>query len=764
MVICDRFFLRHMACEAGRVTSHNNSVTDEVFLSDPMYNAVKMKTTQSISLRLRAAVLAIASTILLAGGASAQSLVATENVESELLSEVLEAAPGDTFWVALRQKIRPGWHTYWKNPGDAGAPIDIEWTLPDGAEVSEIYWPVPKRIPEGPLMTYGFKDEILLLSQITLPDGSPGAGAFGLSAFARWLVCADICIPEEAELRLELKTGSESIPDLIWGGKIQTAVDALPIPLPSNALLSRSGEKVRLNVKAPEWRAGFDQQSIQDIYFFPEQDGLLKYADDHTIRFGDEGFVIDFGPGYKVRESGGDIPFETVSGLLVVEEEAGTVMRSAYRLTAEIGDAPQNVADQIYVPPGQATISVSFLTALIYAVIGGLLLNLMPCVFPVLSIKALSLLEHAQRTPRDLRFGGVAYAAGVIVSFLVLAGALLAFRAVGENVGWGFQLQSPIVIILISYLMLLVGLNLSGFFEVTGRLAGMGSSAAAEKGLRGSFATGVLAVIVATPCTAPFMGVAMGYALFQSAPVALAVFVGLGFGLALPYLLLTFVPALGNRLPKPGAWMVTFKKILAVPMYATVLWLIWVLSQQVSTTALLVALAGLVLVGFGAFLYGRLQREGSVAWSAIAVTVLALILAPISASSLPPQDGLSQAKNTSGLPFDPYSAERIETLRAGGQHVFVNFTAAWCITCLVNEQVVFSDASVRAVFEDGTVAYVKADWTNRDPIITDALAQYDRAGVPLYVLYPAAGAGEDDGQVLPQILTPSAFLDALEKL
>jgi len=710
------------------------------------------------------ALLAIALTALFAASASAQSLVATDNVESELISEVLEAAPGDTFWIALRQKIRPGWHTYWKNPGDAGAPIDIEWTLPEGATVSEIYWPVPKRIPEGPLMTYGFKDEIYLLSQITLPETLPSSGPLGLTAFARWLVCADICIPEEAEIQLELQAGPTAVRDLMWGGQIQTAVDALPTPLPSDAVVSLFDEIVRLNVKAPEWRAGFDQGTIRDVYFFPEQDGLLKYSGEHTIRFGDQGFAIDFGPGYKVRESESGIPFDSVDGLLVVEEEAGTVMRSAYRLTAAIGDGPQNVADQVYVPPGQAMIGVSFVTALIYAVIGGLLLNLMPCVFPVLSIKALSLMEHAQRAPQNLRLGGMAYAAGVIVSFLILAGALLAFRAVGENVGWGFQLQSPIVIILIAYLMLLVGLNLSGLYEVSGRLAGVGSSAASENGLRGSFATGVLAVIVATPCTAPFMGVAMGYALFQSAPIALAVFVGLGFGLALPYLLLTFVPALGNSLPKPGAWMVTFKKILAVPMYATVLWLIWVLSQQVSAAALLVALAGLMLIAGGAFLYGRMQRQGRAAWSAVAVTVLALLLAPVSASSLPPQDGPAQAKNTSGLPFDPYSAERVAALRAGGQHVFVNFTAAWCITCLVNEQVVFNDASVRAAFEGGKVAYVKADWTNRDPVITDALARYDRAGVPLYVLYPAAGAGEDDGQILPQILTPSAFLDALEKL
>ena len=695
----------------------------------------------------------------------AQSLVATDNVESELVSDVLEAAPGATFWVALRQNIRPGWHTYWKNPGDAGAPIDIEWTLPEGATVSDIYWPIPDRIPEGPLMTYGFSDEIFLLSKVTLPQTFPTSSALPIQAFARWLVCADICIPEEAELKLNLQTAPDSSRDLMWGGRIRSAVDALPTDLPLKAVFSSVGDNVRLAIDAPEWRAGFDRRTIQDVYFFPEQDGLLKYSGEHVIRFGEQGFAIDFMPGYQVRDSNGVIPFDSVTGLLVVEEEAGALVRSAYRVTAEVGQGLQNVADQVYVPPGQAQIGVSFMTALFYAVVGGLLLNLMPCVFPVLSIKALSLMEHAHGSAQQVRLGGLAYAAGVILSFLVLAGALLAFRALGENVGWGFQLQSPIVIILISYLMFLVGLNLSGLYEVMGRLAGVGSSTASGNGVRGSFATGVLAVIVATPCTAPFMGVAMGYALFQSAPIALAVFVGLGFGLALPYLLLTFVPALGTRLPKPGAWMVTFKRILAVPMYATVLWLVWVLSQQVSTGALLLALAGLALVAVGAFLYGRMQRSGGgMAWSAIAVTGLALILAPVSASSLSPQDGLSKAKNTSGLPFDPYSAEQVAALRADGQHVFVNFTAAWCITCLVNEQVVFSDDSVRAAFEGGKVAYVKADWTNRDPMITDALARYDRAGVPLYVLYPAGGSGETGGQVLPQILTPSTFLDALEKL
>ena len=718
------------------------------------------------TLRYQLALWAVALLAAFAGPVHAAGPVSTDNVEAELVSDVMSVEPGGQFWVALRQKIRPGWHTYWKNPGDSGAPTRITWDLPVGFEAGDILWPTPKRIPVGPLINYGFGGEILLITQMTAPS-TLRPGPVPIKAYAEWLVCEEICIPEEAELELILQTARGGpVEDPLWASRIKNVREALPGTFPWSVQLELADGKVRFGFAAPRWAQAFKAGTVRDVHLFPEKDGVISYASTQTVRYGDDGFTLAMDAGFQVAQDGA-VPSEPIAGLLVVEEEAGGLMRSAFSFAARPGSAAGDLADTAYLTPsGQSggTARTLFLRSLLFALLGGLILNLMPCVFPVLSMKALNFIAHSKDDGAELKRGGLAYSAGVILSFAALGGLLLVLRGLGEQIGWGFQLQSPLIIILIAYVIFAVGLNLAGVFEVSSRFADVGSEAAQKEGLRGSFLTGVLAVLVATPCTAPFMGVALGYALFQPAEIALSIFIALGLGLALPYLVLSFVPGLAKTLPRPGPWMETVKKVLSVPMFATVIWLLWVLGRQVQWTAVVAGLLGLAALAWGLWQLGQRQRADM---KPFAVSSAGLVLAALIAVGI----GIAAPRQTEmnggaemGLAYEPYSPERVQALRASGKHVFVNFTAAWCITCLVNEKVVFSDPGIREYFADGSIAYVKADWTNRDPVITHALAQYDRAGVPLYLLYPAGGEDMNDAMVLPQILTTATFSEALESL
>ena len=699
------------------------------------------------------------------GQVYAQGPVSTDNVEAELVSDVMSVEPGGQFWVALRQKIRPGWHTYWKNPGDSGVPTKVTWDLPAGFEAGDILWPTPKRIPVGPLINYGFGGEILLITQMTAPS-TLRPGPISIKAYAEWLVCEEICIPEEADLELILQTARGGpVEDPLWASRIKNVKEALPgtFPWPVHAQLVEG--KVRFGFAAPRWAQAFKAGTIRDVHLFPEIDGVISYASPQTVRFSDEGFTLGMDPGFRVAQDGA-VPSEPISGLLVVEEEAGGLMRSAFSFTARPSPIAESLGETAYLTPsGQSSGGARslFLKSLLFALVGGLILNLMPCVFPVLSMKALNFIAHSKDEGAELRRGGLAYSAGVILSFAALGGLLLVLRSAGEQIGWGFQLQSPLIITLIAYVIFAVGLNLAAVFEIFTRFAGLGGEAAQKEGMRGSFLTGVLAVLVATPCTAPFMGVALGYALFQPAATALSVFIALGLGLALPYLVLSFVPGLAKALPRPGPWMETMRKVLSVPMFATVAWLLWVLGQQVQWTGVAAGLLGLVALAWALWQIGQRQRTDRRPFAASAGLALALLIAVGIGVAGPRQTEINGGAEM-GLAFEPYSAERIQALRADGKHVFVNFTAAWCITCLVNEKVVFSDPEIREYFASGSIAYVKGDWTNRDPMITQALAQYDRAGVPLYLLYPAGGSDMKDAMVLPQILTTATFSEALESL
>ncbi|MCZ6501882.1 MAG: protein-disulfide reductase DsbD family protein [Gammaproteobacteria bacterium] len=668
--------------------------------------------------------------------------VNSRNVEAELISEVSSIKPGEPFWVGLKQVIRPGWHTYWRNPGDSGAPTKLIWALPDGFSASEIHWPYPSRVPYGPLMNFGYHDEVVFPVQITVPD-TIAAGQLRLRAKAEWLVCADICIPEDADLELLLPVSNETpVPIIAHAGYFQEARQKLPVDIGVQAEYSVGDDTISLSVVM----SGLDASRIKSIDFFPYGEGVLDFPKPQKLSIIDKGFQLDLIPGYNF-----DPIKSNLHGVIVVTEEAGGELRTAFEVRPLQAGATKS--DEI-----------NLVIALLFAFLGGLILNLMPCVFPVLTIKILSLVE-ARSDTGAIRTHGFVYVFGVVSSFLLIAAVLIALRATGEQIGWGFQLQSPVVVGLLIYLFVVIGLNLSGYFEFGLSLMGAGEGLVNRGGYSGSFFTGVLAAVVAAPCTAPFMGAAIGYALTRDAITSLAVFTSLGLGMALPYLLLCFSPALLDRLPKPGPWMETLKEIFAFPMFAAAVWLIWVLNQQNGSDGLLAILSGLLLIGFAIWLSKR-QRVGAGKWvsrlAVLTLSVIALGLTGIVRSTDAASVKLNEAAvdNSSGLVSEPYSPERLESLLAIGP-VFVNFTAAWCITCKVNDLVALSSDKVRAVFEMKNVSYLEADWTNEDPVITRALAEYGRSGVPLYLLY---AKGNSSARILPQILTESIVIEAIEAL
>ena len=670
--------------------------------------------------------------------ADAASVPASPLVRVELLSETQSIRPGDTFWLALRQQIHPGWHTYWGvNPGDAGEPTRVEWTLPAGFTAGEIAWPYPARFPVGIAMSYGYEGEVVLPIPITAPrDLAPGTSV-PLRAQASWLVCEKVCVPEEAAIALSVPVADEAPrPDPRGAALIADARRRVPAPSPWPASFVASAETVSLTVAARE----LAPERIAEVWFYPARWGAIEHAAPQQARLTPGRITLEVKRGQLAEAT-----TSALEGVLVVAERLeGGVARQAFALRAE---------------PRAGAAAMALMRAVALALAGGLVLNLMPCVLPVLSVKTLALVNHA-RGHAGLGRHGLVYTAGVLLSFAVVAGALLALRAGGEQIGWGFQLQSPVVVTLLAFVLFAVALNLSGVFQVTGRFAGAGHTLAGRAGYTGSFFTGALAAVAATPCTAPFMGAAVGYAVTQPWTTALLVFEALGLGLALPFLVLTLVPAWRRWLPAPGPWMERLEQGLAFPLYASVAWLVWVLSQQTGPAGVAAALGGLVVIAFAAWLYTS-SRGARVAWRRTATAAVgALVLGAVALGPLTGSVSSAPPKQPDG--WEPFSAARLSELRAAGRPVLVNITAAWCLTCLVNERVALRAPAVTAALARKDVATLKADWTNRDPAITQVLGSFGRSGVPLYLLYPARGAGEPT--VLPQILSEGAVVEALEKL
>jgi thiol:disulfide interchange protein DsbD len=700
--------------------------------------------------------------------------VATDNVKARLVSEVRSVGPGQTFSVALVLDIRDGWHTYWRNPGDSGQATKITWELPPGFKAGDIEWPSPHRFELPPLVNYGYAKRAVHLVAVTAPAALATGSDALLHAKVSWLVCADLCIPENAELQLRVPaTAAPGAIDPDSAALFAAARSELPAPAPASSARI-DGDRLVIKLAA-DWGATLGQ--IQSLSFFPYDDGVIEYAAPQTLTRGKDALELAIKLGYQPPSSG------PVRGLLLVSQADGdrtaTVpLEIAASLAAGTGAAPAPHAQFVPIAPGAAQTSTPKAAAademgigalLLFAILGGLVLNLMPCVFPVLSIKAIGLVEQAKKHPAAVRAKGLMFAAGVISSMLVLAAALLALRAGGEEIGWGFQLQSPLFVTLMAYLLLAVGLNLSGVFEVGGGLAGIGDGLTRGDSYHAAFFTGVLTTLVATPCTAPFMAAAVGAALTQSPFIALCIFTALGFGLALPYLLLSFAPVLRRALPKPGAWMDTLKQIFAFPMYASAAWLLWVLAQQTAVLGLGAALAGAILIGLAAWAYQKSKTSAqtgkivAVATACAAIVIAIALPVRIARTETPAPAAARSGAASEADGWVPYDADRLAALQAAGKPVLVNFTASWCLTCLVNERTAFSDAAVQDVFRDKGVTLMKGDWTNRDPGITKALAAFNRAGVPLYVAYNAK-PGATDPEVLPQLLSAGVVRDAFAAL
>ena len=701
---------------------------------------------------------------ILAVGAQAQVFFG-EEIEVELVAESQNVVPGQTLWTAIRLDPTEGWHTYSKWPGDSGdATLIHEWTLPEGAVAGDIQWPTPEWLPfpGTDLVTFSYKSEVLLIVPIEIPETLSGE-RFVASAHVEWQVCDEICLIGEATVSLDLpvETGP-SRADPQWSAAIAQTRDNLPVTDHSlDALFAVAGDRISFSVTSNNR----EFENVTEAWFFPEQRRILDPGPLRDVALYPGLVQVTHGQPRRMLTD-----LQTVSGLLAVQGADGTVR--SFVVNADIAEVQGLAAIAAVAAEQQSGTSIkpanqNLLMILLSALAGGLILNLMPCVFPVLSIKAMSLTSKTGASASEYRIHGMAYTAGVITTFLILASVLLALRAGGEAVGWAFQLQSPWFVSMLVFVFFVMGLSLSGVYEFGTRFMGVGGNLTQQGGYSSSFFTGVLATVVASPCTAPFMGAALGFALSQSWIVAMLVFAFLGLGMALPFMVLAFSPSLIKHMPRPGPWMVTFKELMAFPMYAAALWLLWVLGMQtgvngmtaVASAALLIALA-LWLLQKSSFNAGNWRTVNRLVSVLLLLTALSVLQMPV----LEQRAGgiASEGDSDTTSEFEPFSASRVAELRNAGTPVLVNMTAAWCITCLANEQTTLSTTRVQEAMQEYGVAYMKGDWTNQDPEISRVLDEFNRPSVPLYILYPADPAAEP--RILPQLLTPAIVIDAFASL
>jgi thiol:disulfide interchange protein DsbD len=658
--------------------------------------------------------------------------VRSPRATATLVADAAAVAPGESFHAGLRLQLAPGWHSYWRNAGDAGAPTEINLSLPQGAEAGPIAWPAPERIQYGPLVNFGYKGEVLLPVTVTVPTTLSPGDAFRIEAEAGWLVCEEVCIPEEGRFALTLPVSDRAIPSPIAASLFEAAEARLPRPAPWTAQAGATGTRASLTLSGP----GIGGATVREAFFFPHAPGVIDNAAPQPLSVRDGALTLG------VTLAAGAAP-AALEGTVVLRDGGG--QRAAFDVSAAIAG-----------PAAAGGAALPFWQAVLFALAGGLLLNLMPCVFPVLAMKAMGLARLSGEGRRSVRLHAGSYTAGVLVSFAAIGGALVALRAAGSSVGWGFQFTEPAFVAGMAWLMLAVGLNLSGVFAMGGTV-GAGQAVAARGGHLGAFATGGLAVVLATPCTAPFMAAALGAALAMPPAQTMAVFLALGLGLALPYALLGLFPGLARALPRPGAWMERLRQALAFPMFAAAAWLVWVLAQQAGADGVLWVMVGAVVLSAGLWALGLAQRGGAGRGAILGKAFAAA--AVIAALALLPRLSAAPAVAAAADPgAEPWSAARVEALRAEGRPVFVNATAAWCITCQVNERVALRGAAVRDAFAARGVAYLKADWTRGDAAIGAMIRDHGREGVPLY-LYWAPGAAAP--AILPQILTEATVLDAL---
>lgn len=681
------------------------------------------------------------------------------HVEVELVADVLSIRPGTAITVALRMTMDNGWHTYWKNPGgNIGLPTRISWKLPNGFSVGPIQWPYPEKIitplieGEPPMVSYGYDEEILLQVEISTPESLPVGQKVSIEADVKWLACESACIPGSANLKLNLPVSNE-------------------IPRPNkHHMIEFANAQIRLPLTESDWKIqGIVRDSRLEIHLKPPID-LSSVAGRIEFYPAEAKTILDYAPQQLIKRDGwtvlevrlnpelNEIP-DRIEGTLISDIGwRGQASEKAWNVDIEIED--KIVIDRT---EGEDGVQLTVGLACLFAFIGGAILNLMPCVLPVLSLKVLNFVKKGGEKPAEIRKHGIVFTLGVLVAFWTLAGVLIGVRLAGKSLGWGFQLQSPIFLIILSSILFLLALGLMGVFEIGTTLTSIGSKQSQAGGYFGSFITGAIAVIVATPCTAPFMGYALGFGLTQPPIISILVFTFLGLGLAIPYLVLSFSPGLIRLLPKPGPWMETMKQLMGFPLFATVIWLLWVLGGIAGVDVLCKTLMALLLMGLGAWILGRWATPVRNLLTRRLAVLFALIL--FSGGLYYACQDITAATTRTVIPeetiWEPYSFEKLAALRKQGLPVFINFTADWCLTCKVNEKVAFTLA-VLEKFAEKKVTMMKADFTRHDESISNALVKYGRSGVPLYVLY--GRNPNQKPQILPQILTAQAVLDALESI
>ena len=660
---------------------------------------------------------------LISTQALTDNIVDVSDSRIEVLTESISITPGDELLIGFKFTLNPGWHTYWENPGDAGEGASIKWNLPNDVSASEILWPGPQRIPVEPLMTFGYEDEVVLLTKIYTSEAT--IVPLNLNALVSWYTCKEICIPQEAEVSIPIKLGNKtpSASKVI----LDQTLEEVPIQFEGTYRVQRLEDSYILQGQLE------NQDQYDSIYFFPKDYGLTDYTKDQFYEINKDSFSLQI----KAAEIG--IENRTFEGVIAINKgEAVSFIEINYPLKAK--------------PISQ---EFNIFTLIFFAFLGGLILNIMPCVFPILSIKILRFVEQSGDSTYKTLQQGLLFSLGVIVSFLAIAALLVSLKSGGESIGWGYQLQSPIVVSLLVYLFVVLGYIFMSNMVLGTSLARLSSISLGKGDSIESFLTGVLAVIVASPCTAPFMGSAIGFALLQPSFYSVLIFLGLGIGFSLPYLVLSAKPSLLSFLPKPGQWMETFKQFMAFPMWASALWLLWVLSSQVNNQEVIQVLLGSLLIIIGLWLVEKNNSKTNwIRWIVrlpfILLLIFSLWLIPTSYSDL------DESKQNQLA----YSPQLLEDLREENALVFLNFTADWCITCKVNESVALKTSKVRKLLTDKDITYIEADWTRKDPVISSALEEYGRTGLPLYLLFPSKG----DPLILPEILTEDILLSYLSEV
>ncbi len=686
--------------------------------------------------------------------AQAQQNAFAAHTQVELIANSREVQPGDELWVGLRMQMEPGWHVYWVNPGDSGLAPSLKWTLPSVVTAGPLHWPYPQRIEAPPLASYGYFSETVLFTPMQVKNDAAVGDVLHFSAQVKWLACVEECLPGQADLSLEIPVAQVSLPN----ERFEKLCAPYLLKIPSGRFPGKASAELgdgRLDLYFSLSKQGGEPAGA---YFFPFSEKIVEHAAVQPLTR-ENGM-------YKLSISASDLfsvdEQSEIEGVLVLDFQGKAPRTAAYHIKTVIGKGPSSPEPGAVALPGAGAMTIGL--SLLFAFIGGLILNLLPCVLPVLSIKILSLIEHANESRAKLWQQGLLFTLGVLVMFWVLAGALFVLKAVGVQAGWGFQLQNPAVIVALALLFLFLAFQLWGFFDVGQGAARLGNSFLSGQGRSQAFFQGLVTTLCATPCTAPFMGAALGFALVQPFYLAFLIFTALGMGMSAPYLLLARFPQLLRFVPKPGQWMDRLKKFFGFVLLGVVIWLAWIFGRQKGLDALtglyfflLFCALSLWLVSAG----GPSQRRWKKTVWAVLPAAIGCVVFVVSGGMRTPSEPLAVPQTEGQQRWQPYSKTLLNESLAQGKAVFLDFTAAWCLTCQVNEQFALNDPRVTAALSQEGLVAMKADWTNFDAEITQALSRYGRNSIPLYVYYSADSGTDPQPVILPEVITPQMVLDVL---